>query len=110
MVKEIVRDAIVIKLKIRQESPIISVAEFYFASGLAAQKMQLSQEQTDALMQISDFGELKAAVGRLVKESDVWESFPEGARLQRLLAGCRLRAEINDEAKELFKMGLDFQL
>ena len=55
MVKEIVRDAIAIKLNIRQESPIISVAEFYFATGLAAQKMNLSQEQKDALLQIEVF-------------------------------------------------------
>ncbi len=110
MVKEIVRDAIVIKLNIRQESPIISVAEFYFAVGLAAQKLHLTQEQNTALLRITDFEELKAAVRDLVNSSDVWESFPQGTRLQRLLAGCRLRAQIDDEAKELFSMGLRFQL
>ena len=109
MVKEIVRDAIAIKLNIRQESPIISVAEFYFAAGLAAQKMNLLQEQKDALLQIADFEELKTVVRDLVNGSDVWESFPQGARLQRLLAGCRLRAQIEEEAKELFAMGLEFQ-
>lgn len=110
MVKEIVRDAIVIKLNIRQESPIISVAEFYFAAGLAAQKMDLSQEQKEALLQIADFEELKTVVRNLINGSEIWGSFPQGARLQRLLSGCRLRAQIDDEAKELFPMGLQFQL
>lgn len=109
MVKEIVRDAILIKLKIRQESPLISAPEFCFAAGLAAAYMELSEEQAKELCQLQDFEELKARMRELVKASEVWESIPEGERLKSLILGCRIREEITDEARELFEMGRKYR-
>lgn len=107
MEKQIVRDAVHIKLKVPVESPIISVYEFCYASGYGLYKMNASAETIEEIRKITDFEQLKQKMHEIVSGSDIWDSFPEGERLKSLILGCRLKdRQMNEDSRELFEMGI----
>lgn len=107
MEKQIVRDAVHIKLQVPIESPIISVYEFCYICGYGLNKMNASAEVIEEIRGITDFELLKKKIHETVGSSDVWESIPQGERLKSLILGCRLKnRQIDGQARELFEMGI----
>lgn len=105
MILSIIRDAIHIKMRLRNESPLISVPEFCYAAGLACSIMEMDAEQTNTFSKSDDFQELKQTIQHLVKESDKFSDDLEETRLQSLIVSCRIDGEMSDEGRELFEMG-----
>ena len=105
MVKGLARDAVQIKMKATEESPLISVYEFCYAAGLGLRVMGVSAEEAGKLRETEDFQKLKEKVQKLARESAAFADYPNGGRLQSLLTGCRYKGEMTDEARELFDMG-----
>lgn len=107
MVQQIARDAVHIKLRVPNESPLISVYEFCYAAGFGLFKMNASLETVDEIRKITDFEELKKRMHDLVLASDIWDQFPEGERLKKLIAGCRLKnRQLDGDSAALFEMGI----
>ncbi|MDO4633875.1 MAG: DUF3837 family protein [Eubacteriales bacterium] len=106
MVLSLVQDAIFLKLKARVESPLISVYEFCFATGLGLSRTNAPEALKEELCQETEFADLKKKVQKYAEESSGWESFPYGERLRNLLLGCRIYEPINEDAQTLLKMGL----
>ncbi len=105
MVRDIVRDAIHIKMKAKAESPLISVYEFCYAAGLGWKIMGIPEEEAAQLKQL-EFLELKEKVQKAVSESGAFADVPDGERLKRLIVGCRIKAgEMSEDARALFDMG-----
>lgn len=107
MVLSIVRDAIHIKMKLKNESPIISVPEFSYAAGLCCKIMGLPAEQASEYRNANEFSAMKDKVQEQVKESDLFGGYPNGDRLKSLVSGCRIRGELSEEARLLFDMGYE---
>lgn len=107
MVKGLARDAVQIKMKATEESPLISVYEFCYAAGLGLRVMGIPAAEAEKLRGEEDFLELKKKVQELVKDSAAFADYPNGGRLQSLLTGCRYKGEMTDEARELFDMGFE---
>lgn len=105
MILKIIRDAVHIKMELKNESPLISVPEFSYAAGLGCHIMEMDTEQVKQLLQIPVFQDMKEQIQHLAKESEKFADYPNGNRLQSLIVGCRIRGEMLDEAKELFEMG-----
>ena len=106
MVLELIRDAIAIKMKIKEESPLISVYEFCYAAGLGCKIMKVPDEEADRLTDMESFADFKACVQELTKASeDAFSAYPNGTRLYRLLMGCRYKGQMDADAIKLFQMG-----
>lgn len=105
MVLSIVRDAVHIKMKLRNESPLISVYEFCYAAGLGLKVMGVAAEEAAGYKDAESFQDMKTSVQEMVKESDKFEDYPNGPRLQSLITGCRIRGEMSEDARALFDMG-----
>lgn len=105
MVKELARDAVQIKMKAKEESPLISVYEFCYAAGLGLRVMGIPAAEAEKLRGEEDFLELKKKVQELVKDSAAFADYPNGGRLQSLITGCRFKGQMAPEAYELFDMG-----
>lgn len=106
MIKQLARDAVQIKMSIKNESPLLSVYEYCYAVGFALSRMGADDALTAELRGFDDMEQWKARVNPLVKEAAAWERFSGGTRLRDLLLGCRISEKINAEALELFEMGL----
>lgn len=105
MVREIVRDAVQIKLKIRDESPLISVYEFCYAVGYTLKTLHAPETLAEEFRALTDFEEWKTRAAELVNDAaQKGEIDPEG-RLTRLICGCRIRGELSEDACALFEMG-----
>ncbi|MGN0353601.1 MAG: DUF3837 family protein [Muricoprocola sp.] len=106
MVREIVRDAVRIKMTVPVEAPLISIYEYCYALGLGASIMKLPKEMTEELKNMDDFSTLKEKASSIIKASgDVWDSIENGQRLRSLLLGCRIHAKMDDDARWLFDLG-----
>ncbi|MDO4343785.1 MAG: DUF3837 family protein [Eubacteriales bacterium] len=105
MVLGIVRDAIHLKLKAREESPLISVYEFCYAAGLGLRIMEIQWETAEKIRDTEDFISVKNKVQEMVKDSQAFENYPNGLRLKNLIAGCRIGGQMSEEARLLFDMG-----
>ena len=107
MVLSIVRDAVHIKMKLKNESPLISVPEFCYAAGLGCRIMGVIETDKNALQNEEVFGNLKEQVQQLARGSESFANIPNGDRLKSLIVGCRIRGEMSEEARRLFDMGYD---
>ncbi len=105
MVKGLVRDAVQIKMKTKEESPLISVYEFCYAAGLGLRVMGVPEAEVKKLCQEEDFLKLKEKVQEMAKKSAAFADYPGGIRLQSLLVGCRYKGGMTQEAYELLDMG-----
>lgn len=105
MVKELARDAVQIKMKAREESPLISVYEFCYAAGLGLRVMGIPAKEAGKLREEEEFLELKKQVQEMAEASGAFAEYPNGPRLQSLLTGCRFKGPMSREARELFDMG-----
>lgn len=105
MVREIVKDAIHIKMKARMESPLISVYEFCYAAGLGLKIMGTSAEEAEQLKNL-EFLEFKSKVQDAVRGSQAFADAANGERLKSLIVGCRIKkGEMSEDARALFDMG-----
>lgn len=105
MVKELARDAVQIKMKAKEESPLISVYEYCYAAGLGMKIVGAPAEKAEGLRAQEDFLELKKQIKEQIKDSAAFEDYPGGPRLKSLITGCRFKGQMSDEARELFDMG-----
>lgn len=105
MIREIVRDAIHLKMKAKEESPLISVYEFCYAAGLGLNIMGVPVDKAEAWRKEEDFLKFKAQIQNEVKESDAFEAYPNGERLKNLIVGCRVGGSMSQDARILFDMG-----
>ena len=106
MVREIARDAVRIKMTVPVEAPLISVYEYCYALGLGASVMKLPKETAEELKNMDDFSALKERASSIIKASeDVWDTIENGQRLKFLILGCRIHAEMNEDARWLFDLG-----
>lgn len=105
MVLSIVKDAIHIKMKLKNESPLISVFEFCYAAGLGCRIMGMDAGQFEKFRNAEAFMDMKAEVQELVKSSEKFADDPQKERLKNLIAGCRIRGDLSEDARLLFDMG-----
>lgn len=107
MVRDIVRDAIHIKMKAQAESPLISVYEFCYAAGLGLKITGMSAEEKEQLKAL-EFLDMKAKVQDMVRGSEAFTDIANGERLKSLIVGCRIKkGEMSEDARALFDMGFD---
>lgn len=107
MVKDIVKSAIMIKLKCKSESPLISPAEFCCASGVAVKALGLDDEFAMHLRTFGTVGEMKAVLfPKLEAVEDQYQDDGVNKRLLHLLLSCKVEGEVTDEIREIFDMGM----
>ena len=105
MVQSIVRDAVQIKMKLKAESPLISVDEFCYAAGLGLKISGMEEKAAEGIRDMVDFLKLKDKVKELLREDKNLDEYPQGERLKSLILGCRIRGEMSEDARALFDMG-----
>lgn len=107
MVKDIVKSAIMIKLKCKSESPLISPAEFCCASGVAVKVLGLDDEFAMHLRTFGTVGEMKAVLfPKLEAVEAQYQDDGVNKRLLHLLLSCKVEGEVTDEIREIFDMGM----
>ena len=91
----------------KAESPLISAGEFCYAAGLGCKIMQIPQEKVQHLIEMDSFLDLKQQIQEMTKDADAaFDVYPNGKRLQSLILGCRFKGLIDEEIRELFRMGV----
>ena len=102
MILEIVKQAVKAKMVCRSESPLISEAEYVYASTHALNLMGKPAEQVRILREAATIGELREKLSPYfeAKRSDYQEQ-PQMYRLLSLLVGCRVEGEISEEIRSL---------
>lgn len=107
MVKDIVKSAIMIKLKCKSESPLISPAEFCCAAGVAVKVIGLDERFVNKFRSLDSVAEMKEVL--FPELEAVKEEYQEDAvnkRLIHLLLSCKVEGEVTDELREIFDMGM----
>lgn len=95
----------------RAESPLISVYEFCYAAGLGCRIAQVPQEEAGRMIAAESFADFKEQIQRRCEDAGgMFASFPDGERLHSLIAGCRHRGELDEDARALFEMGFQTKL
>lgn len=92
-------------MKLKNESPLISVYEFCYAAGLGLKIMGTAEEKAKELRDSEDFSDMKSKVQEMVHDSLKFDDYPNGGRLKSLITGCRIRGEMSEDARSLFDMG-----
>lgn len=103
MVLDLVKQAILIKIDAKFESPLISPAEYCYASAYLYRKCRKSQEEINELKAAATVEELMTVVNPFAASQQA--ANPEDASMVRLcglLTGCRVTGEITEEIRQLF--------
>lgn len=107
MVLDLVKQAILLKLVSKSESPIISPAEFCYASGYALHLIGSSEEIIQNTRAKNTIPEMMNAVfPQLESVQEQYKQDPANGRLLHLLLTCKVDGNVTDELRELFDMGL----
>lgn len=107
MVKDIVKSAIMIKLKCKSESPLISPAEFCCAAGVAVKVIGMDDEFAMHLRSMGTVDEMKKVLfPKLEAVKGEYQEDEINKRLLHLLLSCKVEGEVTDEIREIFDMGM----
>lgn len=107
MVKDIVKSAIMIKLKCKSESPLISPAEFCCAAGVAVKVIGLDDEFAEHFRAMGTVEEMKEILfPKLEAVKEEYQDDGVNQRLLHLLLSCKVEGEVTDEIREIFDMGM----
>ncbi|MDO4299596.1 MAG: DUF3837 family protein [Lachnospiraceae bacterium] len=105
MVRELTRDAVQIKMKSKQQCPLISVHEYCYSAGLGLKVMGVSREEAQKIRNSENLEEMYETVDPLVKASERFAAYPNGEKLKQLILDCRVKETITEDSRALFDMG-----
>ncbi len=111
MIRELVQDALRIKMAAEKESPLISAYEFCYAAGLGCRVMGVPQEKAQTLRDMDSFEEMKKQMQEMTRENrEIFGGVLHGERLCSLLLGCRFHGQADADARALFQTGYEQSL
>lgn len=105
MVRELTRDAVQIKMKSKQQCPLISAHEYCYAAGLGLKVMGISRDEAQKIRDSEKLEEMYEVVDGLVKASERFAVYPNGEKLKQLILDCRIKETITEDSRALFDMG-----
>lgn len=102
MQAELVKSAIKIKMVCKNESPLISPAEYLYSCALALKRLDAGEQQWQAVRDSKTIEALRAELTPFFEnKQEQFREDPPGHRLLQLLVKCRMEGEISDEVRKL---------
>jgi len=110
MVKDLVLNAVKIKMNCTTRNDLISKAEYSCAVGIAFRSMKRDKDDLQSILKMTTISEIKASIVEIVRIAYEQPTNSESEAIKTLfhmLLECKIDGEMSEELQEVMLMGYE---